>query len=164
MAAYIEKSVKLKAGRPTIDYQLSADMAKELCMVEKTAIGRQFRQYFIAKEKELRAKRMYGQRNTLTEVRRVAKPLKLNGRLLYPYRKVQQLLGFSTKSSLGNVRRCYAEQLVVLGSTSYISEEYLQLMIARATTRERATAAKAATPVLPAGFGSVQLLFPNSKL
>lgn len=38
-------------GRPANDYDLTIDMAKELCMVEKNDRGKQARQYFIAVEK-----------------------------------------------------------------------------------------------------------------
>lgn len=43
-----------KGGRPTIDYHLTLDMAKELAMIENNEIGRQVRRYFIQAEKELR--------------------------------------------------------------------------------------------------------------
>ena len=35
------------------DYIITIDMAKELCMIQRTPLGRQFRQYFIQCEKEL---------------------------------------------------------------------------------------------------------------
>ena len=41
-------------GRPTKEYHLSLDMAKELSMVEKTGKGKQVRRFFIQKEKESR--------------------------------------------------------------------------------------------------------------
>ena len=44
-----------KGGRPTIDYQLTIDMAKELAMIENNEVGRQVRRYFIRVEDELRA-------------------------------------------------------------------------------------------------------------
>lgn len=42
-------------GRPQIEYALSIDMAKELCMVENNERGRQARQYFIECEKKLKS-------------------------------------------------------------------------------------------------------------
>lgn len=42
----------LSGGRPTIEYALSIDAAKELSMVEGNAKGKQARQYFIACEKK----------------------------------------------------------------------------------------------------------------
>ena len=35
------------------DYIITIDMAKELCMIQRTPLGRQFRQYFIQCEREL---------------------------------------------------------------------------------------------------------------
>jgi len=43
-----------QGGRPSTDYLISLDMAKELSMVERTAKGKEARQYFIACEKALR--------------------------------------------------------------------------------------------------------------
>lgn len=39
-------------GRPSIDHQLSINMAKEICMLQRSEKGKQFRQYFIAVENQ----------------------------------------------------------------------------------------------------------------
>ncbi len=39
-------------GRPSLDYALSLDMAKELAMLERTELGKQVRRYFIRCQKE----------------------------------------------------------------------------------------------------------------
>lgn len=49
------KSGENLGGRPTIDYHLALDMAKELAMLENNPQGRAARRYFIAAEKALRA-------------------------------------------------------------------------------------------------------------
>lgn len=38
-------------GRPATDYQISVDMAKQICMIQRSEKGRQYRQYFIDLEK-----------------------------------------------------------------------------------------------------------------
>lgn len=53
--SFSQNRVKPTGGRPTIEYHISLDMAKELSMIEKTDRGRQARKYFIACEKQLRS-------------------------------------------------------------------------------------------------------------
>lgn len=45
-----------KGGRPSKEYALSLDMAKELCMIENNEKGRMIRKYFIEVEKAARVK------------------------------------------------------------------------------------------------------------
>lgn len=40
-----------QGGRPTTDYQISVDMAKQICMIQRSPEGKQIRQYFIDLEK-----------------------------------------------------------------------------------------------------------------
>ena len=37
--------------RELVDYQISVDMAKQICMIQRTEKGRQYRQYFLDLEK-----------------------------------------------------------------------------------------------------------------
>ena len=39
-------------GRPATDYQITIDMAKEICMIQRSDKGKQARQYFLQLEKE----------------------------------------------------------------------------------------------------------------
>ena len=57
-----------KVGRPTIDYHLTIDMAKELAMIENNAIGRQVRRYFIRAEQELRERMLSDLRDQAAHV------------------------------------------------------------------------------------------------
>lgn len=40
-----------EGGRPSTDHTISLDMAKELCMIQRSEIGKRFREYFIEIEK-----------------------------------------------------------------------------------------------------------------
>ena len=42
-------------GRPSVDHIMTIDMAKEICMIQRTDKGKQARQYFIECEKRLKA-------------------------------------------------------------------------------------------------------------
>lgn len=55
MVSLIPQNCGIKRGgdRKSFDYILTLDMAKELCMIENNAKGREARRYFIACEKEL---------------------------------------------------------------------------------------------------------------
>ena len=49
-------------GRPSTDHMLTIPMAKELCMIQRTDIGRKFRQYFISVEEAWNSPEMVMQR------------------------------------------------------------------------------------------------------
>ena len=50
--SFSDNSEKPKGGRPSQDYEITIDMAKELCMLQKTEKGKMARKYFIDLEKK----------------------------------------------------------------------------------------------------------------
>ncbi|WP_375626493.1 antA/AntB antirepressor family protein [Bartonella sp. MU37NMGALS] len=52
--SFTKNLVKPKGGRPSTEYHITLDMAKELSMVERNEKGRQARRYFIECEKKLK--------------------------------------------------------------------------------------------------------------
>lgn len=59
-------------GRPTKEYALSLDMAKELCMVENNEQGRTIRKYFIEVEKKARMRNPFAIPQTYSEALQLA--------------------------------------------------------------------------------------------
>ena len=52
--SFSEKSDKPTGGRPSVGYRITIDMAKEICMIQRTDKGKQARQYFIECERRLK--------------------------------------------------------------------------------------------------------------
>lgn len=48
---YSKMSKTENCGRPSKDYEISVDMAKQICMIQRTPEGKQIRQYFLDLEK-----------------------------------------------------------------------------------------------------------------
>lgn len=48
---FCSKMSESTGGRPATDYQISVDMAKQICMIQRSEKGRQYRQYFLDLEK-----------------------------------------------------------------------------------------------------------------
>ena len=52
---------KTSGGRPSVDHIMTIDMAKEICMIQRTEKGKQARQYFIECEKRLKGQKPMSQ-------------------------------------------------------------------------------------------------------
>ncbi|WP_371750711.1 antA/AntB antirepressor family protein [Snodgrassella alvi] len=80
--ANLYKTIKNpKGGRPTKEYILTLDMAKELAMVEKSDIGRKVRKYFIECERQsqnLQFKLLESYKDRLANIVEKKRPLDMN--------------------------------------------------------------------------------------
>ncbi|MCX8018919.1 MAG: antA/AntB antirepressor family protein [Chitinophagaceae bacterium] len=141
--------------RPVSDYLLSLDMAKELAMLEENEIGRAVRRYFIEKEKELRGVLMLP---AGSELLKGLKPLKINGRVLYPYREVPRRCGYSAKSSGSHRKARYWMHFVLYDNLLYITKEFALHLYHQMQLMQNRKALPAAQPVLPLQFGDNSLL------
>ena len=70
-----ESAKTTSGGRPTVEYLLSIAMAKELCMVERNAKGKEARLYFIDCEKKLKEAKASQIPQSLPEALRLAADL-----------------------------------------------------------------------------------------
>jgi len=58
--SFSEKSEKPQGGRPPVDHAISLDMAKEVCMIQRTPKGKEARLYFIECERKLKESKPTG--------------------------------------------------------------------------------------------------------
>lgn len=58
---FYSKMSKTSGGRPSVDHIITIDMAKEICMIQRTEKGKQARQYFIECEKRLKGQKPMSQ-------------------------------------------------------------------------------------------------------
>lgn len=48
---FFTKMLESTGGRPSLEHEISVDMAKQICMIQRTDKGREYRQYFLDLEK-----------------------------------------------------------------------------------------------------------------
>jgi len=135
-------------GRNRNEYHLTFDMAKELAMLERNEIGKNVRRYFIAVEKEARA--------TAGSPKLLPKGIRyriLNGRKLYPYRKLAFKLGYTSSGSLAARKNRYPNHFVKIDGLNYTSEEMANMMLFSRKVYEYRKTIKVMQPLLPLDFG-----------
>jgi phage anti-repressor protein len=135
-------------NRRSVNYHLTMDMAKELAMIERNDVGRKVRRYFIAVEKEMREAYKTGR-----ILPKGVKSTELNGRKLYPFRRMAEKLGYSTGGNLYYRRRTYPNHFVKLNKIWYCTEEMANLLAMWKSTCNHRETIKTMQPVLPLGFG-----------
>jgi phage anti-repressor protein len=137
---------KSTGGRQATDYILSLDTAKEMAMLENTAIGRQIRRYFIEKEKELRGiSHLPGE----PALFRGLDATSINGRSLYPYREILLRCGYKASS---NRRYRYAAHFVLQGNILLITKEFALHLYHQRRVYNNRKALIYMQPVLPLNF------------
>ena len=137
--------------KPTHEFLLTLDMAKELAMLERNEVGRDIRRYFIQKEKELRAVTLLPNEPQLFKG---LKPKTVNDRKMFPYQPVLERCGYSTKASSGSRRAKYWQHFVKEGRVLYITTEFALHLYHQKQVYNNRLALKEMQPVLPLDFGS----------
>lgn len=87
---------KSTGGRSAIEYTLSMDMAKELCMLQKNEKGRQARLYFINAEKKLRkleSDLITGVENPFTTILQYCRKQQHEGKTWYAANHLRRIIG-----------------------------------------------------------------------
>jgi phage anti-repressor protein len=141
-------------GRPAEEYQISFYAALVICMAEKTEYGRrlylQFVERLISSKNNVDAPILNALNNNVVT-------MEYDGKKLYHYRNLQRVLGYSTKSSLNNVRRCYANHITMIYDVSFVTQEYAMIMVSRAKTKAICNQAKE-TEAIPSTLEAHQLM------
>ncbi|MBS1740710.1 MAG: antA/AntB antirepressor family protein [Bacteroidetes bacterium] len=140
--------------KPSTDYLLTLDTAKELAMLEENEIGRDIRRYFIAKEKEARGISL------LPREREAFKGLprkRFNNRTMLPYRDALVRIGYSRNNNGGRAHR-YWMHFIKEGNVLWVTEEFAAHLFHQKQVYANRAVMLASQPVLPFGWGDSSLL------
>lgn len=143
---------KMLKGRKPTDYHLTMDMAKELAMLERNEVGRRVRQYFIAVEKEAREAA-----STSRMIPKGVHSRQINGRRVYPYRRLAEKLGYRTGGSMYDRKRRYPNHFIEFDKITYVSEEMANLMAMNRSVNRHRTAIREMQPLLAFDFGTTPI-------
>lgn len=138
-----------KGGRPSKEYLLTFDTAKELGMLSRSAKGREIRQYFIAKEKELRG---ISHLPKEAELFKGMKAKRINDRVMYPYREMLIKSGYSANAN-GNRRHRYWMHFIKDGNILYVTQEFALHLYHSKQVYNNRSVMLSSQPVLPFNFG-----------
>lgn len=128
-------------------------------MVERNEVGRMIRRYFIQKEKEVRGERLTLPNKTSEQIFKGLKPLKVNDRITYPFRKFLMSVG---SSKPGGTQYYYVKNypghVMAFDETLYISRELAVQIYYTRSLRTVRKANKTMQPVLPLSFADAKPL------
>ena len=146
-----------KKNGQKVEYTVTLEMAKELAMIERNEIGRMFRRYFIAKEKEAKALNI-GASVDPSEVFGGIPSTTINGNMLYQFTPLMKQLGYSIRCGSKNRKDNYPNHFITIGHNIYVTTAYAIHLFKSALIVRSRKSVKAMQPVLGPDFGgSLQL-------
>ena len=124
-------------------------------MLERNEIGRNIRQYFIAKEKQARGLVYLPKRSDVFNGLQVKQ---INGRVMLPYKEVRRRCGYSTKGSTAGHRNRYWMHFVKEDNLLYVTQEFAFHLYYQKRLINNREALKAQQAVIPMNFGDASML------
>ena len=108
---FSSKMSESTGGRPAMDYEVSVDMAKQICMLQRSEKGRQYRQYFIDLEKAWNTPEQIFARALKMADREIEKLKASNGRLSEDVTRMKPKEIFADAVSASHTSLSWSESL-----------------------------------------------------